>query len=182
MLKQCLDTLWMKKTLSPQHSVPLTTQQATNSSQTSCDATKIWILPKNFDVIKHVESITISIYGIPFNLTSSPQYTKWFEQLRHKWSEWSPIILKFDTDLSFPRTSQFSQFSLSMPSPTTHATSSQISQLEQTSCSSNTLHILYLLYYCLQPSWPFLPLCMNEFSLNKKQYTDPKRLASNLTS
>ena len=61
--------------------------------------------------------ITTCLYGITFNLTCSPQYTKWFEQLRHNWS---PIIPKFDMDLvSSPRTSQSSQFSNSMCSPTT---------------------------------------------------------------
>ena len=71
------------------------------------------------------EGITTSIYGITFNLTCSPQYTNWFEQLHQNWS---PIIpnLKFDMDLvSSPRTSQSSQFSNSMPSPTTDAASNQ---------------------------------------------------------
>ena len=72
---------------------------------------------------------------ITFNLTCSPQYTKWFEQSRHNWSH---IIAKFDMDLvPSPRTSQSSQFSNSMPSPTTHATSYDVSQLEQPCCFSN---------------------------------------------
>ena len=70
------------------------------------------------------EGITTRLYGITFNLTCSPQYTKWFEQLRHNWS---PIIPKFDLDLvSSPRTSQPSQFSNSMRSPTTDVASAQI--------------------------------------------------------
>ena len=42
------------------------------------------------------EGITTCINGITFNSTYSPQYTKWFEQLRHNWS---PIIPKLDMDL-----------------------------------------------------------------------------------
>ena len=61
------------------------------------------------------EGITTHIPEMTFNLTCSPQYTKWFEQLLHNWS---PIIPKFDLDLdSSPRTSQPSQFSNSIPSP-----------------------------------------------------------------
>ena len=56
------------------------------------------------------EGITASIYGITSNLTCSPQYTKWFEQLQHNWS---PILSKFDMDLvSVARTSQSSQLLL----------------------------------------------------------------------
>ena len=39
------------------------------------------------------KGITTCLYGITFNLTCSPRYTKWFEQLRHNWS---PIVPKFD--------------------------------------------------------------------------------------
>ena len=83
------------------------------------------------------EGITTRIYGTTFNLICSQQYTKWFEQLRHKWS---PIIPKFDMDLvssSSPRTSQSSQFSNSMSSPTTDVASNQSSQLAHPSYFSN---------------------------------------------
>ena len=69
------------------------------------------------------EGITTRIYGTTFNLTCSPQYTKWFEQLRHNWSA---ILPKIDVDpVSSPRTAQSSQSSHSMPSPTTHVASNQ---------------------------------------------------------
>ena len=81
------------------------------------------------------EGITTRLYGITFNLTCSPQYTKWFEQLRHNWS---PIIPKFDLDLgSSLRTSQPSQFSNSMRSPFTDVASTQSSELAQPSYFSN---------------------------------------------
>ena len=81
--------------------------------------------------------ITTCLYGITFNLTCSPQYTKWFEQLQHNWS---PIIPKFDMDLvSSPRTSQSSQFSNSMCSPTTDVASTQSSQLAHPSSSLNRM-------------------------------------------
>ena len=81
------------------------------------------------------EGLTTRIYGITFNLTCSPQYTKWFEQLRHNWS---PIIPKFDMILvSSPRTSQSSQFSDLMRSPTTDVASDQSSQLAHSSYFSN---------------------------------------------
>ena len=79
------------------------------------------------------EGITTCLYGITFNLTCSPQYTKWFEQLQHNWS---PIIPKLDMDLvSSPRTSQSSQFSNSMRNPTTDV--AQSSQLAHPSYFSN---------------------------------------------
>ena len=82
------------------------------------------------------EGITTRIYGITFNLTCSPQYIKWFEQLRHNWS---PIIPKFDMDLvSSPMTSQSSQFSNSMRSLTTDVAFNQSSQLAHPSYFGKT--------------------------------------------
>ena len=83
----------------------------------------------------YLQGITTRLYGIAFNLTCSPQYTKWFEQLLHNWS---PMIPKFDLDLvSSPRTSQPSQFSNSMRSPFTDVASTQSSELAQPSYFSN---------------------------------------------
>ena len=74
------------------------------------------------------------VCGITFNLTCYPQYTKWFEQLQN---DWSPIIPKFDMDMvSFPRTSQSSQFSNSMPNTTTDV-ANQSSQLAHPSYFRN---------------------------------------------
>ena len=70
--------------------------------------------------------ITTRIYGITFYLTCSPQYTKWFEQLRHSWS---PIFFQIDIHLV--------QFSKLMPSPTTCLASNEKSQMEHPSYFSN---------------------------------------------
>ena len=112
----------------PQSSAP-STQQAANYRKLRG---KIYIENRQKISTCIFEGITTRLYGITFNLTCSPQYIKWFEQLRQNWS---PIILKFDMDLvsspstsdrhiSFidsnkgsPSTSQSSQFSNSMRSP-----------------------------------------------------------------
>ena len=70
--------------------------------------------------------ITTRIYGITFYLTCSPQYTKWFEQLRHSWS---PIFFQIDIHLV--------RFSKLMPSPTKYLASNEKSQMEHPSYFSN---------------------------------------------
>ena len=113
MLKQCLES-------TPQSSAP-STQQAANYRKLrgqKYNENRQRILTCIF------EGITTRLYGITFNLTCSPQYTKWFEQLRHNWS---PIIPKFDLDLvCSPKTSKPSQFSNSMRSPFTDVASTQV--------------------------------------------------------
>ena len=72
----------------PQSSAP-TTQQAANYSKLQgqkYNETSQRILTCIF------EGITTRLYGITFNLTCSPQYTKWFEQLRHNWSPLLPNL------------------------------------------------------------------------------------------
>ena len=111
MHKQCLDCLWLKILISLHN----------ENSQRILTCIFVGIISR--------------IYGITFNLTCSPQYTKWFELL---WHNRSPIISNFDMDLvSSPRTSQSSQLSNSMPSPTTNVASNQSSQLAHPPCSRN---------------------------------------------
>ena len=46
---------------------------------------------------KIFKGIATGLDGITINMTCSPQYAKWFEQLR---PEWPPIIPKIDIDLA----------------------------------------------------------------------------------
>ena len=116
----------MKILLSLQHLLPSKQQTIVNSN--AKNTTKI---SKEF---WHVSSK--AYHEITFNMTCSPQYSKWLEQLRNNCS---PIIPKFDMDLvSTPRTSQSFQFSNSRPSPTTDVPSNQSSQLAHPFYQSST--------------------------------------------
>ena len=80
MHKQCFDSVWME--------IPLSLQQKLHSKQQII--VDIWAkiqrkLPCIFEGITTLaESSVTSIYGINFNSTCSPRYTKWFRQLLHK--------------------------------------------------------------------------------------------------
>ena len=89
MHKQCSD--FFLDVNAPQSPSPSTHQAAyyRELRGQKYSANVFWYFNHQRILICIFEGITTRIYGITFNLTCSPQYTKWFEQLRRN-------IPKFD--------------------------------------------------------------------------------------
>ena len=80
---------WMKTPLSLHHPIPIKQHTIRKLRGQKYNANEFLYFNRQRILICIFEGITTRIYGITFNLTCSPQYTKWFEQLRRN-------IPKFD--------------------------------------------------------------------------------------